>query len=191
YGFYPSADVPRTVPVEGIMTFKTRIVQLRDVPPGRFISYGRTYQTTRWTRVAVLAVGYGHGYPWSLSNRGEVLVRGVRAPIVGRVTMDLTMVDVTHVPDAELEDEVVLWGDQGGASLDLVEVADRAQTIPYDLLCSMGKRVVRLYRSDGQPPKVLTLIGERQELEVAEGGSGAGARKRRRRVQYRNAGRPS
>ncbi|HEX7077840.1 MAG TPA: alanine racemase [Candidatus Eisenbacteria bacterium] len=188
YGFYPSAAVKRTIPVEGIMTFKTRIVQIRDVPPGRFISYGRTYQTTRWTRVAVLAVGYGHGYPWSLSNRGEVLIRGARAPIVGRVTMDLTMADVTHIPEAEMEDEVVLWGGTQGASLDLVEVADRAQTIPYDLLCSMGKRVVRVFLSEGRPPKVLTLIGERQETEVAEAGSGGSPRRRRRRVHYKNAG---
>jgi alanine racemase len=188
YGVYPSRAVPRTIPVEGIMTFKTRVVQIRDVPPGRYISYGRTYQASRWTRVGVLAVGYGHGYPWALSNRGEVLIRGMRAPIVGRVTMDLTMVDVSGIPDVEAEDEAVLWGEQRGAAIDLADVAERAQTIPYDLLCSMGKRVVRLFLEDGQPPKVLTLIGERQETEVVEGGGGSGSpRRRRRRVQYKNA----
>jgi alanine racemase len=80
YGFYPSERVPRTVAVEGIMAFKTRVVQLRAVAAGRYISYGRTYQTTRRTCVAVLPVGYGHGYPWLLGNRGEVLIRGRRAP---------------------------------------------------------------------------------------------------------------
>jgi len=187
YGFYPSAEVPRSIPVEGILSFKTRIVQLRDVPPGRYISYGRTYQTTRWTRVAVLPVGYGHGYPWTLSNRGQVLVRGKRAPIVGRVTMDLTMVDASGVDEAELGDEVVLWGEQRNARIGLDEVAAWAQTIPYDLLCSMGKRVVRIFLEAGQPPKVLTLIGERQEVEVAEQGSaGAAGKRRRRKVQYRS-----
>jgi alanine racemase len=182
YGFYPSAAVPRPIPVEGIMSFKTRVVQLRDVPAGRSISYGRTYRTSRWTRVAVLPVGYGHGYPWHLSNRGEVLVRGRRAPIIGRVTMDLTMVDTTDVPDVALGDEVVLWGDQGGVRLGLHEVAAWAETIPYDLLCSMGKRVVRVFVQEGHPPKVLTLIGERQEVEVAEPGAGGSAGRRRRRT---------
>ena len=186
YGFYPSRSVPRSVHVEGVMSFKTRVVQVRDMPPGRFISYGRTFQTSHWMRIAVLAVGYGHGYPWALSSRGEVLIRGRRAPIVGRVTMDLTMADITGIPEVQAEDEVVLWGEQRGATLDLTEVAERAQTIPYDLLCNMGKRVVRLFLNDGEPVKTLTLIGERQETEVIEGG-GSGPRRRRRRVQYKNA----
>jgi alanine racemase len=185
YGHYPTAEVPHSIPVEGVMSFKTRIVQLRDVPPGRYISYGRTYQTTRWTRVAVLPVGYGHGYPWALSNRGEVLIRGRRAPIVGRVTMDLTMVDASGIDEASLDDEVVLWGEQRGARIGLDEVAAWAQTIPYDLLCSMGKRVVRIFYEAGHPPKVLTLIGERQEVEVAEqGGAGAAGKRRGRKVRY-------
>ena len=184
YGFYPTRAVPRSVEVEGILSFKTRVVQLRDLPPGRNVSYGRTYTTKRWTRIGVLPVGYGHGYPWQLSNRGQVLIRGQRAPIVGRVTMDLTMVDATEIEDVSLGDEVVLWGEQREARLGLDEVAQWAQTIPYDLLCSMGKRVVRVYVEEGRAPKVLTLIGERQEVEVAESGSAAG-RKRRRKVQYK------
>jgi len=186
YGVYPGPEVPRSVRVEGILTFKTRVVQVREHPPGRNISYGRTFQTTRPTRIAVLPVGYGHGYPWSLGNRGEVLVRGRRAPIVGRVTMDLTMVDVTDVPGVRLEDEVVLWGDQEGASLPLSEVAARAQTIPYELLCGMGKRVVRLFVSAGAPTKVVTLIGERRELEIVESGVGPDDRRKRRRIEYRD-----
>jgi alanine racemase len=187
YGFYPTAAVPRSIAVEGIMSFKTRVVQLREVPAGRHISYGRTFKTSRWTRVGVLPVGYGHGYPWPLSNRGQVLVRGGRAPIIGRVTMDLTMVDATDIPDVALGDEVVLWGEQGVARLGLEEVAAWAQTIPYDLLCGMGKRVVRMYVQDGRPPKVLTLIGERQEVEVTElGGAGATGKRGRRKVQYGN-----
>jgi alanine racemase len=185
YGFYPTPQVPRSVQVEGIMSFKTRVVQLRDVPPGRNVSYGRTYTTSRWTRIGVLPVGYGHGYPWQLSNRGQVLIRGQRAPIIGRVTMDLTMVDATDVDAVALGDEVVLWGEQGGARIGLDEVAGWAQTIPYDLLCSMGKRVVRVFLEKGRAPKVLTLIGERQEVEVAESGSTAAGKRRRRKVQYK------
>lgn len=183
YGFYPSERVPRRIPVEGILSFKTRVVQLRSVGPGRYISYSRTYRTARLTRVAVLPVGYGHGYPWLLSNRGEVLIRGRRVPIIGRVTMDLTMVDATEVPDVALGDEVVLWGDQEGAHIDLTEVAERAETIPYDLLCSMGKRVVRVFLEAGRPAKVITLVGERQELESVTAGTG----RRSRKVTYRSA----
>jgi alanine racemase len=179
YGFYPSGRVPRAIPVEGVMSFKSRVAQLRSVPSGRFISYGRTYQTKRTTRVGVLPVGYGHGLPWLLSNRGEVLIRGRRAPMIGRVTMDLTMVDVTEIPDVALGDEAVLWGDQGGAQITLEEVAERAETLPYEILCSMGKRVVRMFMRQGQPSKILTLIGERQESE------GAGTR-RARKVQYKS-----
>ena len=181
YGFYPSARVPRTIPVEGVMSFKSRVAQLRTVPAGRFISYGRTYQTQRTTRVGVLPVGYGHGLPWLLSNRGEVLIRGRRAPMIGRVTMDLTMVDVTEIPDAALGDEAVLWGEQGGAVITLEEVAERAETLPYEILCSMGKRVVRVFLRDGQPAKILTLVGERQESEAGDTGT-----RRARKVQYKS-----
>jgi alanine racemase len=185
YGFYPTREVPRSVEVAGIMSFKTRVVQLRDLPPGRNVSYGRTYTTKRWTRIGVLPVGYGHGYPWQLSNRGQVLIRGQRAPIVGRVTMDLTMVDATDIESVALGDEVVLWGEQMNARIGLDEVAAWAQTIPYDLLCSMGKRVVRVFLEKGSAPKVLTLIGERQEVEVAESGGSTAGRKRRRKVEYK------
>ncbi len=185
YGFYPSNRVPRAIPVEGVMSFKSRLVQLRSVPAGRFISYGRTYQTKRKTTVGVLPVGYGHGLPWLLSNRGEVLIRGRRAPVIGRVTMDLTMVDVTEIPDASLGDEAVLFGEQGGAGITLEEVAERAETLPYEILCSMGKRVVRVFMRNGKPAKILTLIGERQESDPP-----AGAR-RARKVQYKSTRIPS
>lgn len=190
YGFYPTPEVARTIRVDGILSFRTRVVQLREIPPGRYVSYGRTYRTTGWTRVAVLPVGYGHGYPWQLSNRGQVLFRGGRAPIVGRVTMDLTMVDATEIEDVAVGDEVILWGERGTERIALDEVAAWAGTIPYDLLCSMGKRVVRVYMEGGRPRKVLTLIGERQEVEVAEPGGAAGSKRRRRKIQYRTRAGP-
>ncbi len=187
YGYYPSNRVPAAIGVEGVMSFKSRVVQLRSVPAGRFISYGRTYQAKRATRVGVLPVGYGHGLPWLLSNRGEVLIRGRRAPIVGRVTMDLTMVDATEIPDVAIGDEAVLFGEQGGSRVSLEEVAERAETIPYEILCSMGKRVVRIFLREGQPAKVLTLVGERHESETLET---TGAR-RTRKVQYKSSRIPS
>jgi alanine racemase len=187
YGFYPSPRVPRAIPVEGVMSFKSRVVQLRSVPSGRFISYSRTYQTKRTTRVGVLPVGYGHGLPWLLSNRGEVLVRGRRAPVIGRVTMDLTMVDLTEIPDVAVGDEAVLFGEQAGASITLEEVAERAETIPYEILCSMGKRVVRVFLSEGKPAKILTLVGERHESEP----SGTSGARRARKVQYKSTRIPS
>jgi hypothetical protein len=98
-------------------------------------------------------------------------------------------VDVSDIPDVRLEDEVVLWGEQRGARLTLNEVAERAQTIPYDLLCGMGKRVVRLFLSGGTPTKVVTLIGERRELQIVESGVGAEDRRKRRRVDYKNVSR--
>jgi alanine racemase len=180
YGFYPTAQVPRSIPVEAVMSFKSRVVQLRTVPAGQFISYGRTYQTRRTTRVGVLPVGYGHGLPWLLSNRGEVLIRGRRAPMIGRVTMDLTMVDVTEIPSVALGDEAVLWGEQQGARITLEEVAERAETLSYEILCSMGKRVVRVFLRDGKPAKILTLVGERQESEAGPG------TRRARKVQYKS-----
>jgi alanine racemase len=129
---------------------------------GTPISYGRTFVTRRPTRLGVVPVGYGHGYSWLLSNRGEVLVHGRRVPIVGRVTMDLTLVDVTDVP-AEVGDEVVLFGDQGDASITIEDVARWSETLAYEIMCTIGKRVTRIYVRGGRPVKLTTLVGERAE----------------------------
>jgi len=151
------------VPLEPVMAFKSRLVQVRDLPAGATISYGRTFVTSRPTRSGVVAVGYGHGYSWLLSNRGEMLVRGARVPILGRVTMDLTMVDLTEVPDAALGDEVTLFGSQGDAVLPLEEVARQSETIPYEIMCTIGKRVTRIYLREGRPVKLTSLVGESAE----------------------------
>src|SRR5207249_7930217 len=108
YGHLPP-HARTTLPLEPVMAFKSRLVQVRDLPAGAPISYGRTFVTQRPSRIGVVAVGYGHGLSWLLSNRGHMLVGGVRVPIVGRVTMDLTMVDVTDLPDPRVGDEVVLF----------------------------------------------------------------------------------
>jgi len=162
YGHRPP-HATRTVAVAPVMSFKSRIVQLRRHPAGTPISYGRTYVTKRASRIGVVAVGYGHGYSWLLSNRGHMLVRGRRVPIVGRVTMDLTMIDLTDVPEVEVGDEVVLFGEQGDARLAIEEVASGSETLPYEIMCTIGKRVTRIYVRDGRPVKLTSLVGESAE----------------------------
>lgn len=149
--------------VQPVMSFKSRIVQLRDHPAGTPISYSRTFVTSRPSRVGVVAVGYGHGYSWLMSGRGRMLVRGQFVPILGRVTMDLTMVDVTDLPAVEVGDEVVLFGDQGDAVLSIEEVARGSETLPYEIMCTIGKRVTRIYVRGGRPVKLLSLVGESAE----------------------------
>jgi alanine racemase len=145
YGLYPSAEVARTIPLRGAMSLVTKIRFIKRVGPGTPVSYGGTHVTTADTVVATLPVGYADGYRRLLSNNYEVLVRGVRAPVVGRVCMDMTMIDVTHVPDAMVGDEVVLMGRQGEAEISTDEMAESLQTINYEITCLVGKRVPRVY----------------------------------------------
>lgn len=147
YGVYPSREVIKSIPLRAALTLKTEICFLKNVPPGRSISYCRSYVTYRDTRVATIPIGYGDGYCRLLSNRGEVLVRGQRAPVIGNITMDQTMIDVGHIPGAQVGDEVVVIGRQGDNEITVNEVADLTGTIPYDVMCAMGKQVQhRIYR---------------------------------------------
>jgi alanine racemase len=133
------------------------------MPAGRSISYGRKFVTARPSLIGVVPVGYGHGYSWLCSNRGAMLVGGKRAAVVGRVTMDLTMIDLAGAPDAQVGDEVVLFGEQAEAALPLEEVARGSETLPYEILCTIGKRVTRLYVQSGRPVKLTSLVGERED----------------------------
>jgi alanine racemase len=166
YGLHPSRDEAH-LPIEPVMSFRSRLVQVRDLPAGANVSYARQYTTTRPTKVGVVPVGYGHGYSWLLSNRGRMLVGGRRVAILGRVTMDLTMVDVSNVPDVAAGDEVVLFGEQRGESLPVEEVARGSETLAYEILCTIGKRVTRLYVRQDHPVRVSTLIGERADWSAA------------------------
>ena len=161
YGLQPPHARVR-LPLAPVMAFKSRLVQVRSLPAGTPVSYGRTFVTRRPTRLGVVPVGYGHGLSWLMSNRGQMLVAGRRVPIVGRVTMDLTMIDLTDVY-AEVGDEVVLFGDQGDAALPIDEVAAWSETLPYEVMCTIGKRVTRIYVQGGRPVKLTTLVGERAE----------------------------
>jgi alanine racemase len=145
YGLYPSKEVAHTIALRPAMALVTKIRFLKRVPAGTPISYGGTYVTKSETAVATLPVGYADGYRRLLSNQYDVLVRGMRAPVVGRVCMDMTMIDVTHVKGAQVGDEVVLMGRQGDQEISIDDMAERLSTINYEITCLVGKRVPRVY----------------------------------------------
>jgi alanine racemase len=142
YGYGPQASERRLEPV---LSWKTRIAALRNIPAGEAVSYNATFRATRPTRIALLPVGYADGYNRLLSNRGEVLVRGRRAPIAGRVTMDQTMLDVSDIADAAVGDEVVLVGQQGSDRITADDLAAHSGTIAYEVLCALGARMPRVW----------------------------------------------
>jgi alanine racemase len=146
YGAYPSPVLKNLIHLKPVMTLKTRIHFLKSVPSGFRISYGGTFVTRRESLIATLPIGYADGYSRTLSNRGEVLVRGKRAPVVGKVCMDFIMVDVTDIPKVSLGDEVVLLGIQGKEIITGEEIAGRMNTISYEVFCSVGKRIPRIYK---------------------------------------------
>ncbi len=148
YGALPSADFAGKLDLKPVMALKSRIAMLKWVEPGTSISYARRYTTGAKTLVASVPVGYADGYRRSLTNRGEVLVRGVRAPVIGTVCMDWIMLDVSLVPDVATGDEVVLMGSDGeGRSICAEELAEWSGTIPYEFFCGISKRVPRIYKS--------------------------------------------
>jgi alanine racemase len=161
YGLRPSPGAPGDAELHPVMSFKSRIAQIRELPEGHPVSYQMTFRTTRPMRVAVIPVGYGHGYSWRLSNIGEVLIGGTRARIIGRVTMDVTLVDVDGLPDARVGDEVVLFGRQSDGEITVDEVADRVGTINYEIICGIGKRVTRAYTRSGETIGMRTLTERR------------------------------
>ena len=162
YGLYPSKEVKKTINLIPAQQFKTKIVFIKELPRGESISYGRTYITKRRMRVASLPVGYADGYNRLLSNQGEVLVRGQRVPIIGRVCMDQCMIDVTNLTQVEIGDEVVLWGRQGEEMITVEEIAQKIRTINYEIVhLPDKKRVPKLFIKDGKPWKIKTMLGER------------------------------
>ncbi|HWM25365.1 MAG TPA: alanine racemase [Chthoniobacterales bacterium] len=144
YGISPFPEFQKLL--RPALTWKTRISLIRDMPAGHGISYGRTFITPRAMRVATLSAGYADGYPRHLSNReAAVLVRGRRCALLGRVTMDLMMIDVSQIDDAEVGDEVVLLGRQGDEEISATELAERADTISWEIVTRIGSRVRRVY----------------------------------------------
>lgn len=135
------------VRTEPVFSFRTRIGIVKALPRGTTVSYGRAYTLARDSRIAVLCAGYADGLPRAASNRAQVLIHGRRCPVLGRVTMDQTVVDVTDVPDAACGDEAVLVGRQGMEEVSLLEFSRWADTIPWETLCSVTKRVPRIYKT--------------------------------------------
>lgn len=150
YGAYPEPGMRDKIEVRPAMTFKTHVLHVKSLPSGSPVSYGRTFQTKRPSRIATLPVGYADGYRRDLSNRGWVLLRGEKAPVVGNVTMDLTMVDVTEVPGVSEGDEVILFGGSDRSCLPVEDLAERIGTISYELLCAVSSRVPRIYVRGGK-----------------------------------------
>jgi len=146
YGSYPSPTFRSLISLKPVMTLKTRVHFLKSVPSGARISYGGTFRTKRESRIATLPIGYADGYSRHLSNHGEVLIHGKRAPVVGKVCMDFIMVDVTDIPRVSVGDEVIVIGRQGGEQITPEEIAEKINSISYEVLCSIGKRVPRIYK---------------------------------------------
>lgn len=159
YGLLPLPRARRTIKLKPVTKFKTKIIFIKKVSAGESIGYGRAYTTTKETVVATLPVGYADGYPRLLSGKGEVLVRGSRAAIMGRICMDLCMIDATNIPGAQVGDEVVLWGKQEGEKISVEEIAEKTGTINYEIICMVDKpRVSKVFIKHGKPNKVKSLI---------------------------------
>jgi len=144
-GVWPTDQIPSPNPIRPVLRWETHVSQVRTFPPGHSVSYGRTYITPEAMVAAVLPVGYADGYRRAFSNKAEVLIQGRRCPVRGRVCMDQTVVDVTHVPGVAPGDTVVLAGVQGADQITLEELAAHAATIPYEILTGIGRRVARVY----------------------------------------------
>ncbi|MEY4272824.1 MAG: alanine racemase [Verrucomicrobiota bacterium] len=149
YGLPPSAgSFLASLRPEPVLSFHARVVLVKDLPAGTAISYNRTKTLTRASRVAIVAVGYGDGVPTAASNRGQFLIRGRRCPILGRVTMDQTIVDVTDLPEAAVGDIATILGAQGGERITVGEFCAWSDCIPWEALCTLTQRVQRVYRTD-------------------------------------------
>jgi alanine racemase len=144
YGHYPSKEISRSIQPRQVMSLKTYVAHLREMPGGYPVSYGRRWITPGRTRIAVLPIGYADGLSRRFTNNGEVLIRGRRYPIVGTVTMDYIMVNVANGPVA-VGDEVLLWGESPDGVIEAIDVAERIGTIPYELTCAVSGRVPRVY----------------------------------------------
>ena len=145
YGIWPTETPPEPCPLRPVLRWETQLALVKELPVGTSIGYGCTYRTPRRMRCAVAPVGYADGYKYALGNRGEVLVEGRRCPVRGRVSMDQIVVDVTAVPEASVGDAVTLIGADGDERISASELAERAGTIPYDILTGIGSRVQRIY----------------------------------------------
>lgn len=147
YGLHPRRDLFNSLSLSPVLKLKTKIVNIKSVPKGRSVSYGRAYVANEDTKVATIPIGYGDGYQRHLSNRADVLIKGKRAPVVGKICMDMAMVYVGHIKGVKVGDEVVLIGIQGKDAIKVEELAGLIYSIPYEIVCNIGQRVPRIYNA--------------------------------------------
>jgi alanine racemase len=162
YGYYPSAEVSRSVELQPILSLRSRVARVASVDVGQSVGYGRTWRADRPSRIATVMAGYADGIRRSLSSKGTALIRGQRVPYTGRVAMDMIMLDVTDVPDVRVDDEVTLIGSAGGESVTADDMARDAATINYEIVTGIMARVPRFYIRDGAIVAVHDLSGYRQ-----------------------------
>ena len=160
YGLLPSneVDLSRIGGVKPAMALRSHVSYVKTLPAGTPISYGCTYVTEKSSVIATVMAGYADGVPRLLSNCGEVIIRGVKAPIVGRVCMDQFMVDVSHIPNVCTGDTVTIFGSDGDATITADEVAEKARTIGYELVCGIAPRVPRVYMKNGEPHSIVRAL---------------------------------
>lgn len=155
YGYYPSDEVDiEHFNIKPVLTWKTRVIHIKELNEGEYIGYGKTFKTNRKSIIATLPVGYADGYSRGLSNKGKVIINGKLAPIVGNVCMDQFMVDITDIPDVKLDNEVILLGSCENVKFDAHDMAEVLNTISYEVLCLIGRRAPRVYIKDN---KVLSI----------------------------------
>lgn len=157
YGYEPAPGIAAGVELRQALTLKSRVARVIDVQPGATVGYGRTWTASRASTIALIMCGYADGYRRVLSNRAAVLIRGRRAPIAGRIAMDMCMADVTGIPGVAPDDEAVIMGAQGGERIDADELAGLADTISWEILAGIAARVPRVYLRGGAPVAVTTL----------------------------------
>lgn len=145
YGYYPSSECSRELKLSPALSLTTKIIKIRNIPKGRFLSYGKTFKTTRDSRIGILPIGYGDGFVRKNSNNGHVLVRGKKAQLIGRVCMDQILIDLTDISEAAEGDDVVLIGTQGSEIISMEDFAERIGTITYEVTCLLTKRLPREY----------------------------------------------
>ena len=158
YGLAPSPEMEKRFDLRPLMSLKTTISQIRDFAPEISVSYGRTYTTPEPRRIAVLSIGYADGLARSLSNRISFLLHGKKVPVVGRICMDMCMVDVTEVPEAAVGDTVTVFGSDNGSDAPLSEMAEQLNTITYEILCDINKRIPRIYLDGDERLDILQYI---------------------------------
>ncbi|EHN14191.1 alanine racemase [Clostridium sporogenes] len=159
YGYYPSNYVLRNnMKLKPVMSLKTRIVHIKKVSSGEYISYGRTFKTDRESIIATLPIGYADGYNRLLSNKGKVIVNGKLAPVIGRVCMDQCMIDVTSIENLKVGDVVTIMGEENGVSYTAEDIAAEIGTISYEVICNVNKRVPRVYKKNNKIINVVNYI---------------------------------